>query len=60
MERYGVDEVVTWPVEVWNEPNLPGFWENADMQKYFRLFEITFGAVKELDSRFRVGGPAHS
>ena len=45
MERYGVDEVVTWPVEVWNEPNLPGFWENADMQKYFRLFEITFGAV---------------
>ena len=58
MERYGVDEVVTWPVEVWNEPNLPGFWENADMQKYFRLFEITFGAVKELDSRFRVGGPA--
>ena len=58
MERYGADEVVTWPVEVWNEPNLPGFWEKADMQKYFRLFEITFNAVKALDSRFRVGGPA--
>ena len=58
MDRYGADEVVTWPVEVWNEPNLRGFWENADMQEYFRLFKETFEAVKEVDSRFRVGGPA--
>lgn len=58
MGRYGADEVVTWPIEVWNEPNLPGFWENADMQEYFRLFERTFLAIKGLDSRFRVGGPA--
>ena len=58
MERYGADEVVTWPVEVWNEPNLPGFWENADMQEYFRLFKASFEAVKEVDERFQVGGPA--
>lgn len=56
--RYGRDEVVTWPVEVWNEPNLPGFWEHADMQEYFKLFKNSFYAVKEVDSRFRVGGPA--
>lgn len=58
MERYGTEEVVTWPVEVWNEPNLPGFWKDADMQEYFHLFEKTFAAVKAVDSRFRVGGPA--
>lgn len=58
MERYGADEVVTWPVEVWNEPNLPGFWENADMQEYFRLFKESFEAVKAVDERFKVGGPA--
>lgn len=58
MERYGADEVVTWPVEVWNEPNLPGFWKNADMDEYMVLFEHTFKAVKALDSRFKVGGPA--
>ncbi len=58
MERYGADEVVTWPVEVWNEPNLPGFWEKADMQEYFKLFQNSFEAVKEVDKRFRVGGPA--
>lgn len=58
MERYGADEVVTWPIEVWNEPNLSGFWENADMQEYFKLFKESFVAIKEVDSRFKVGGPA--
>lgn len=57
-ERYTADEVVTWPIEVWNEPNLPGFWENADMPEYFKLFHKTFDAIKKLDSRFLVGGPA--
>lgn len=28
------------------------------MQEYFRLFHETFDAVKAVDSRFRVGGPA--
>jgi len=58
LERYGKEEVVTWPIEVWNEPNLTVFWENADMQEYFKLFHKTFLAVKKLDERFRVGGPA--
>lgn len=56
-KRYG-DEVVTWPIEVWNEPNLPGFWYNADMDEYFRMFRETFNAIKNYDSRFKVGGPA--
>ena len=58
MARYGVEEAVTWPIEVWNEPNLPGFWEKADMQEYFKLFAVTLRAIKEVDVRFRVGGPA--
>ncbi len=58
MERYGADEVVCWPIEVWNEPNLAGFWKDADMQEYFRLFKESFLAIKALDPRFRVGGPA--
>lgn len=58
MERYGADEVVTWPIEVWNEPNLPGFWKGADMEEYLVLFENTFNAIKKLDERFKVGGPA--
>ena len=55
--RYG-EEVCEWPIEVWNEPNLPGFWFRADMDEYFKLFKETFLAIKEYDSRFKVGGPA--
>lgn len=58
MNRYGADEVVTWPLEVWNEPNLPGFWKDADVNEYFKLFKETFKAVKALDIRFKIGGPA--
>lgn len=58
IKRYGENEVLTWPIEVWNEPNLRGFWENADMDEYFKLFECSFKAVKEVDARLRVGGPA--
>lgn len=58
MERYGAQEVTGWPIEVWNEPNLPGFWKDADMEEYFKLFARTFAAIKEVDAHFRVGGPA--
>ena len=55
--RYG-DMVLEFPIEVWNEPNLPGFWYKADMEEYFKLFKETFRAIKAYDSRFKVGGPA--
>ena len=55
--RYG-EMVLEFPIEVWNEPNLPGFWYKADMEEYFRLFKETFLAIKAYDERFKVGGPA--
>lgn len=58
IERYGRNTVTKWPIEVWNEPNLEGFWENADMEEYFKLFKETFYAIKEVDESFCVGGPA--
>jgi len=58
IERYGIDEVLTWPMEVWNEPNLTGFWKDADMHEYFKLYDVSAKAVKDCDPRIRVGGPA--
>ena len=55
--RYG-EEVLDWPIEVWNEPNLPGFWYKADKDEYFKLFKESFTAIKKYDERFKVGGPA--
>ena len=57
VKRYG-EQVYSWPIEVWNEPNLPGFWKDASMEEYFKLFKETFLAIKALDKRFRIGGPA--
>lgn len=58
MTRYGEEEVLTWPIEVWNEPNLASFWKDADMNEYFQLYKVTVRAVKEVHEGFCVGGPA--
>ncbi|MDQ1306992.1 MAG: xylan 1,4-beta-xylosidase [Actinomycetota bacterium] len=60
VDRYGLDEVRRWPFEIWNEPNLPIFWKDADQQAYFRLYDITARAVKDVDADLLVGGPALS
>ncbi|GAB2868492.1 cellulase family glycosylhydrolase [Streptomyces deserti] len=60
VDRYGLGEVREWPIEVWNEPNLPDFWQGADEEAYHRLYEVTAHAVKEVDAGLQVGGPAIS
>jgi xylan 1,4-beta-xylosidase len=57
-ERYGRDEVRTWYFEVWNEPNLSGFWEGADQKAYFDLYDLTAKTIKSIDPVLRVGGPS--
>jgi xylan 1,4-beta-xylosidase len=56
--RYGPAEVRRWYFEVWNEPNLSGFWEGADQPAYFALYDLTARMVKTIDPALRVGGPA--
>jgi xylan 1,4-beta-xylosidase len=56
--RYGKDEVRTWYFEVWNEPNLSGFWEGADQKAYFDLYDLTAKTIKSIDPALRVGGPS--
>jgi xylan 1,4-beta-xylosidase len=57
VERYGIDEVGTWFFEVWNEPNLKAFWTGTQAD-YFKLYSVTAQAIKAVDNRLRVGGPA--
>ena len=69
-ERYGRDEVRSWYFEVWNEPNLDGFWTGNPEKKsyeewapgalaeYLKLYEHSVRAVKSVDAAYRVGGPA--
>jgi len=69
-ERYGSEEVRSWYFEVWNEPNLDGFWMGNPEKKtfeqwapaaraeYLKLYTTTARAVKSVDAAYRVGGPA--
>jgi xylan 1,4-beta-xylosidase len=69
-ERYGSEEVRSWYFEVWNEPNLTGFWIGTTRGKteaefapiaraeYYKLYATTARAVKSVDAAYRVGGPA--
>ena len=57
VQRYGIDEVGSWFFEVWNEPNLPAFWTGTQAD-YFKLYRFTALAIKEVDDRLQVGGPA--
>jgi xylan 1,4-beta-xylosidase len=58
VERYGIDEVSRWYFEVWNEPNID-FWTGKPAQSsYFQLYDSAARAIKNVNSRLRVGGPA--
>ncbi len=58
IERYGIDEVSQWYFEVWNEPNID-FWTGRPAQQtYFELYDHTARALKAVNPRLRVGGPA--
>jgi xylan 1,4-beta-xylosidase len=58
VDRYGIDEVAQWYFEVWNEPNID-FWNGVPQQRsYFELYAHTARALKEVNPKLRVGGPA--
>ncbi|MCM4156946.1 hypothetical protein [Gramella sp. AN32] len=60
VDRYGIEEVVTWYFEVWNEPNLyPLFWDGTKSQ-YFEMYKQSALAVKSVDKRLKIGGPSTS
>ena len=54
--RFGRKNVETWYFEVWNEPNI-GFWKGT-FQSYMKLYATTAHAIKAVDPKLRVGGPA--
>lgn len=60
VDRYGLEEVSQWYFEVWNEPNLDQGFFDGTKSDYFELYKTTAAAVKSVNPRLRVGGPATS
>ncbi|QNE18403.1 xylan 1,4-beta-xylosidase [Kribbella qitaiheensis] len=57
VDRYGLDEVLGWDFEVWNEANLSVFWSGTKAE-WMGLYDVTAAAVKSVDPRLAVGGPS--
>ena len=58
VDRYGIDEVSNWYFEVWNEPNIDFWVGEPKEQTYYELYDATARALKGVNGRLRVGGPA--
>ncbi|MBV8630891.1 MAG: hypothetical protein JOZ83_08215 [Silvibacterium sp.] len=56
-ERYGEEEITKWYYEVWNEPDIRGFWPHP-LEDYFKLYKSTAEAIRAECQKCRVGGPA--
>jgi xylan 1,4-beta-xylosidase len=56
-ERYGDAEIQKWYFEVWNEPNLSGFFTGSQ-DDYFKLYSETAKTIKSVSAKYKVGGPA--
>ena len=57
VDRFGLEEIRGWAFEVWNEANLEVFWSGT-REEYLRLYEVSVRAIRAVDGRLRVGGPA--
>ena len=55
--RFGREAIATWWFEVWNEPNLPVFWQGT-FDRYLDLYRATSDAVRASGYPIRLGGPA--
>ena len=58
LARYGRNEVLSWPFEVWNEPNFEEFWARPNLDDYFIMWKETYRTLKSAEPRLIVGGPA--
>ncbi|MCH6257493.1 hypothetical protein MLD52_13110 [Puniceicoccaceae bacterium K14] len=58
VDRYGIEIVRQWLFEVWNEPNLFGWFWGGTKEDFMKLWKVTHGAIKSVDSTLRVGGPS--
>ena len=58
VERYGIEQVADWYFEVWNEPNIDFWMGEPKEETYYDLYDMTASALKDVNPRLRVGGPA--
>jgi len=58
IHRYGMEEVRSWYVEIWNEPCIVGEFWSGTQKEYFDLYATSARCIKAIDPAIKVGGPS--
>jgi xylan 1,4-beta-xylosidase len=53
--RYGKEEVVSWPVFLWNEPDVTNMFGFENRYDFFNFYKETYKTVKKIDSSISFG-----
>ena len=60
IDRYGREEVESWPFAVWNEPfTSDSIFGLGTKEDYYELYANSFITIKSIDPEIKVGGPSH-
>lgn len=59
LNRYGLDEVVSWKFEFWNEPEFHSFWSGTVLE-YFEFYRSTYNTIKLVSPRLQIGAPGRT
>ncbi len=58
MDRYGDQEVETWPIYLWNAPDLQVMHlGNPGLEDYYQFYMDTWRTVKKCNKRLKFGAP---
>jgi xylan 1,4-beta-xylosidase len=57
VDRYGAPRVRQWRFEVWNEPDIPHYWQGS-CEEYCQLYEASVAGVAAALPDAQIGGPA--
>lgn len=55
INRYGLEEVLSWYFEFWNEPEFYVFWD-GDKEAFYDFFKATYRVFRRVDHRLKFGG----
>lgn len=59
IDRYSLEEVLSWPFCVWNEPDTtPEMFGFQNKEDFFLLYESTYKTVKSIHPDIRFGSPS--
>ena len=57
VDKYGKETVSEWKWELWNEPDIRGYWMGTE-EEYFKMYDYTASAIKAALPETQVGGNA--